>query len=147
MDSVFSRLKLLIVDDSEDDVFMVRSVLSALDSQHTLEAASSAVDALERLRGTGKYAGKRPQLPDLLLLDVNMPGMDGFAMLKELKSDAELRKIPVIMLSTSNSPQDINRCYDCGAASYLTKPDSAEGFRNILGGFLSYWRTVSAFPE
>ncbi len=147
MDSVFSRLKLLIVDDSEDDVLMVRSVLSALDARHALDAASSAPEALDYLRGTGKYAGKRPAPPDLLLLDVNMPGMDGFSLLKELKSDPELRKIPVIMLSASDSPQDIHRCYDCGAASYLAKPGSAEGFREILGGLLSYWRTVSALPE
>lgn len=147
MDPFFSRLKLFLVDDNEDDVLMVRSALSALDARHALDAASSAPEGLDYLRGTGKYAGKRPPLPDLLLLDINMPGMDGFSMLKELKADPALRKIPVIMLSTSDSPQDIRKCYDSGAASYLTKPGTAEGFKEIFGSLLSYWRTVSALPE
>lgn len=147
MGTLFPRLKLLLVDDNEDDVLMVRSVLSALDARHALDAASSAPEALDYLRGTGKYSGKRPPPPDLLLLDINMPGMDGLTMLKELKADPALRKVPVIMLSTSDSPQDIRKCYDSGAASYLTKPGTAEDFKEILGSLLSYWRTVSVLPE
>ena len=139
-------LNILLVDDSEDDVLLARTVFGRLAFPHTLEAISSGAAALDYLRETGKYAGSRRPLPNLILLDINMPGIDGFSLLREIKADPKLRKIPVIMLTTSSSASDIRRSYEHGAASFLTKPASFEGFHEMMTRLGSYWTSVSALP-
>lgn len=140
-------LKILLVDDSEDDIVMAQKAFSQLNFAHKLETVVSAQGALDYLQCHGKYADRKPVLPDMLLLDINMPIMDGFAMLRILKADKLLKKIPVIMLTSSSSREDISRSYECGAASYLTKPGSFEGFKALLGDLGKYWLTVSALPR
>jgi len=140
-------LRILLVDDNEDDVMMARQAFDQLNFPCKLETALSARSALDYLQCRGSYTDRKPVLPDLLLLDINMPQMDGVALLKLLKADPLLKKIPVVMLTSSAAREDITRCYECGAASYLTKPESFEGFKNLLGGFGSYWLTVAALPQ
>ena len=147
MDSYHNSLNILLVDDSEDDVVMAQKAFAQLSFPHKLETALSAQAALDYLRCRGGYADRKPVLPDLLLLDINMPLMDGFALLKILKADQLLKKIPVIMLTSSSAREDVARSYDCGAASYITKPESFEGFKNLMGDFGKYWLTVSALPQ
>lgn len=147
MNNYHSGLNILLVDDSEDDIMVARKAFSQLSFPHKLETAQSAQDALDYLQCRGRYADRKPVLPDLLLLDINMPLMDGIALLKILKADQLLKKIPVIMLTSSSAMADVSRSYECGAASFITKPESLEGFKNLLGDFGKYWLTVSALPQ
>lgn len=146
MNSYNNRLNILLVDDSEDDVVMAKKAFSQLSFPHLLETVMSARDALDYLQCRGKYADRKAVLPDILLLDINMPVMDGFALLQILKADQVLKKIPVIMLSTSSAKEDISRSYECGAASFITKPETYEGLKDIMGDFGKYWLMVSALP-
>ena len=147
MSPAFQSLSILLVDDSEDDIMMAQKAFAQLSFPHKLETAQSAQAALDYLQCRGSYAGRKPVLPDLLLLDINMPLINGFALLRILKADSLLKKIPVIMLTSSCAREDVSRSYECGAASYLTKPESFEGFKTLLGDFGRYWLTVSALPQ
>ena len=147
MNNYYNGLNILLVDDSEDDIMIAQKAFAQLSFPHKLETAPSAQAALDYLQCRGKYADRKPVLPDLLLLDINMPLMNGFALLKILKADQLLKKIPVIILTSSSAREDVSRSYECGAASYLTKPGSFEGFKNLLGDFTRYWLTVSALPQ
>ncbi len=147
MSNYYNGLNILLVDDSEDDIMIARKAFAQLSFPHKLETAMSAQSALDYLHCRGKYADRKPVLPDLLLLDINMPIINGFALLKILKADQLLRKIPVIILTSSSAREDVSRSYECGAASYLTKPGSFEGLKNLIGDFTRYWLTVSALPQ
>ena len=141
------QLSILLVDDSEDDALMAKHAFAKLAIPHQLQTVTDGREALDYLNCAGKYAGRKHTLPDLLLLDINMPGMDGFSLLKTLKADKALKKIPVVMLTTSASREDVSRSYECGAASFLTKPDSFDGYHALMGQFSSYWMSVSLLPE
>lgn len=147
MDAENGGLGILLVDDSEDDVLMARKVFARLPFPHRLETASCAAEALDYLRRSGSHAGRNGPQPHLLLLDINMPGMDGFGLLRLLKADPELRKIPVVMLTTSASREDVKRSYECGAASFITKPETFEGFSDLMRKFAGYWSSVSVLPQ
>lgn len=140
-------LRLLLVDDSEDDVLMARKALEAIGLKHTLDTASDAHEALDYLKCTGKHAGRRAVPPDIILLDISLPLMDGFELLTAIKADPALKRIPVVMLSTSSSSKDISRSYECGAASYITKPGDYEEFKNVMARFGTYWQNVSSLPQ
>ncbi len=147
MNNYHNGLNILLVDDSEDDIIMAQKAFAQLSFPHKLETVMSAQAALDYLQCRGSYADRKPVLPDILLLDINMPLMNGFALLKILKADQLLKKIPVIMLTSSSAMEDVSRSYECGAASFITKPESFEGFKNLLGDFGKYWLTVSALPQ
>lgn len=147
MNNYYGCLNILLVDDSEDDIMVARKAFSQLSFPHKLETAQSAQDALDYLQCRGRYADRKPVLPDMLLLDIHMPIMDGFALLRLLKADQHLKKIPVIMLTSSAAREDVSHSYEFGAASYLTKPESFEGLKTLLGNFGKYWLTISALPQ
>lgn len=140
-------LSILLVDDSEDDVLMAQKVFAKLNLPHKLAIAMNAAQALEYLNCSGKYSARKPVAPDLLLLDINMPGMDGLQLLKTIKADKKLRSIPVIMLTTSASREDIRKSFESGAASFITKPNSFEDYRDLMAQFSKYWISVSALPK
>ena len=140
------RLNIVLVDDSEDDALMASTVLEHLKLPHKLKCFSDGREALDYLRCEGKHAGRKSVMPDLLLVDINMPLMDGLTLLRAIKEDKALKKLPVIMLTSSTARADIARSFECGAASYLTKPSSYEGYKKLLHGFGNYWLTVSALP-
>jgi CheY-like chemotaxis protein len=146
MSGAFQKLNILLVDDSEDDILMARTVFEQLKFPHTLETINCPKLALDYLLCAGKYAARKPVAPDLMLLDINMPLMDGFALLRVIKSTPALKRIPVIMLSSSNSQNDITRSFDHGAASFITKPSSFDGYVNLMSDFGKYWLSVSALP-
>lgn len=143
----YSGLKILLVDDGEDDILMAKKVFSELGFKHTLDTVMDACEAMAYLNCSGKYSGRKPELPDLMLLDINLPMVDGITLLKSLKGSEKFRQIPVIMLTTSSSSADISRSYACGAASYITKPASFAEFKAVMGQFSLYWLSVSALPQ
>jgi two-component system response regulator len=147
MSPAFQSLNILLVDDSEDDILMAQKVFDKLSLPHTLAVAGSAAEALDYLNCAGKHAARKKIAPDLILLDINMPGMDGLELLKKLKADKSLKKIPVIMLTSSASRDDIRKSFESGAASFLTKPSNFEGYRDLMAQFSKYWMSVSALPQ
>lgn len=147
MSGSVQRLNILLVDDCDDDALMASTVLEHLKLPHKLKSFCDGREALDYLRCTGKYADRKPAMPDLLLVDIDMPLMDGLTLLRAIKGDKALKKIPVIMLTSSTAREDISRSFECGAASYLTKPSSYEGYKKLLHSFGNYWLTVSALPE
>lgn len=146
MNNHYNCLNILLVDDSEDDALMAKKAFSQFTFPCKIETVMSAQGALDYLRCCGKYTDRKAVLPDILLLDINMPMMDGLALLKILKADQNLKKIPVVMLTTSSAKEDILRSYEYGAASFLVKPESYEGYKNLMGDFGKYWHMVSALP-
>lgn len=120
------NLTFLLVDDDADDVFLFREVLSEVAPQINLRTASNGQEALEVLsRETQSY-------PDLIFLDLNMPRMDGKQCLSELKTNERLKKIPVIMYSTSSHSRDVEETMQNGAISFITKPSHINDLKAIL---------------
>jgi CheY-like chemotaxis protein len=109
-----------------------------------LQVVSDGVEALAYLRREGKYHAART--PGLILLDINMPKMNGFEVLQVIKSEPRLRMIPVIMLTTSTRDEDIARSYDGGACSFVAKPVNLEKLKEVIKQFALYWTLVSIVP-
>jgi CheY-like chemotaxis protein len=112
-----------------------------------LRWCSTGQDGLDYLRCCGQYASKEKLPPALILLDLNMPGIDGRAILEILKQDNELRRIPVLILTTSNDARDINRCYELGASTYIQKPVDFNGLVHVAKQIRSYWLTMALLPK
>jgi CheY-like chemotaxis protein len=110
----------------------------------SVEVVTTGNDTLRAIRQEQEYAGRGR--PDLVLLDINMPGMGGLEVLQILKADPELRVIPVIMLTTSRHEQDILASYGLGASEYVTKPVTADEFRSKVQAIPVYWSRVVARP-
>jgi len=103
---------------------------------------SSAEDALDYLRSRGRFAGRAPGLPRAILADLKMPRVDGFELLRQLKSDGDLQAIPVVVLSSSDEPTDMERARVLGAHGYLVKGVSFEDYRAALHALARTWRTA-----
>jgi CheY-like chemotaxis protein len=132
---------ILIVEDNDADAGLVVDAFDGCAAAPTLVLAKSGHDALRRLRDAD--AGPRP---DILLLDLNLPGFSGLATLAELKGDELLRSIPVVVLTTSKSQDEINHCYELGAAAVLNKPLRLREYREMLGAFERFWLGHVRYP-
>ncbi len=140
------KLSILMVEDNEDDVLIAQRAFREFKVISGVSVARDGQEALDMLSATGRMAGQKPLRPSLILLDITLPLMDGIAVLKRLKSDAALKGIPVVMLTTSSRHEDIVRSYENGAAGYITKPASIEEFLDLARKFEMYWVTVSKLP-
>jgi len=125
----------LLVDDNPGDQLLAQEAFEHLCPECTLTCVCSGEDALSLLR-TETFQ------PDLILLDINMPGMSGFQVLEALKTDPKLRKIPVVMLSTSSSTGDVSTAYNLHASSYLVKSSGFQAFLEQIEAFVRYWKGV-----
>lgn len=139
----------MIVDDSDDDYDVTVRALSRDPSLpnpvHRCEDGQQALDCLFH-RGAYQDADKAV-LPGIILLDLNMPGIDGRMVLEELKSDARLRRIPVIILSNSDAERDIEDCYRMGANTYICKPFDLSEFSEAMHHLKEYWFKVAILPN
>lgn len=124
--------RVLLVDDNPADLMLAREVFSDHGEHLTVTTCSSGEEALSLLRTGDK--------PDVVILDVNMPVMSGFEVLKAIKDDPQLLAIPVVMLSTSSQPGDIARAYTLHASSYMVKSTSFQKFVEQVDAFVSFWR-------
>jgi len=140
------KLSLLLVEDNDDDVLIAQRAFKEFKFITTVHIARDGQEALDMLSASGSRGGQKPLRPSIILLDITLPLMDGIAVLKRLKADPSLRTIPVVMLTTSSRQEDIQRCYENGAASYITKPASLEEFLELARRFEMYWVSVSKLP-
>ena len=124
----------LIVDDNEDDYEATRRSFVKNHFVNPLSWSRSAEDALQKLRSsnTGRAGEQAECRPDLILLDLNMPGMDGRRFLEIVKADERLKSIPVVVLTTSSDTSDVERCYQLGASTYIQKPVSFDGLTQAV---------------
>ena len=137
--------EVLLVEDSPGDVRLTREALKEGKVRNNLSVVNDGVEAMEFLRRQGKYA-EAPR-PDIVLLDLNMPRKDGREVLAEMKSDESLKRIPVVILTTSEAEQDILKTYDLHANCYLTKPVDLEQFISIVKSVEDFWLTIVQLPR
>ncbi len=139
---------LLMAEDDADDRLLVKEALEESRVLNDLRFVEDGEELLEYLRRQGRYSepGVAPR-PGLVLLDLNMPRMDGREALRALKSDPELRRIPVVVMTTSKAEEDIFRSYDSGASSYITKPVTFERLVELMKTLGNYWIEFVELPS
>lgn len=138
---------LLIVEDNDDDYEILKLALEKVNLQNPVVRCLDGEDALDYLRAQGEYETDSPLVPALILLDLNMPGVDGKEILVILKSDEKLKNIPIVVLSTSTDERDINECYSLGANSYIQKPVDLDSFFMSIRSLKEYWFETSILPK
>ena len=141
----FSRpVEILLVEDNPGDVRLTREALREGKVRNNLHVAADGVEALHFLRKEGRFADA--VRPDLILLDLNLPKKDGREVLEDIKSDPDLRYIPVVVLTTSEAEQDICRSYQLHANCYITKPVDFDRFIQIVRSIEEFWLTIVKLP-
>lgn len=139
------KLKVLLVEDNPDDVTIVRRAMRKSDLKCDLYVASDGEEALDMLARKGEF--EDTPRPDLILLDINLPKINGLEVLAKIKQDDQLKRIPVIVLTISEREEDMARAYDSGAASYMTKPVDSKDFERLIQTVQEYWRIARILPE
>jgi two-component system, response regulator len=142
-----TTLTLLMADDDEEDRLMMRDALAEGRVANDLRFVEDGEELLDYLHRRGRYAepAQAPR-PGLILLDLNMPRKDGREALREIKSDPDLRAIPVIILTTSKAEEDIVRSYDFGASSFITKPVTFDALVDVMRAVGRYWFQIVDLP-
>jgi two-component system response regulator len=138
---------ILLIEDNEDDYEAMRRSFVKSGFVNPLTWCRNAEGALRMLRRDESHADKAPPRPDLILLDLNMPGMDGRRFLELIKADEHHRSIPVVVLTTSADAVDINRCYQSGASTYIQKPITFEGLIKAVRALKDYWFVAKLPPH
>jgi CheY-like chemotaxis protein len=138
---------ILMADDDADDREFARDALAESRLADVLHCVEDGEELLEYLGRRGRHAlpADSPR-PDLILLDLNMPRLDGREALREIKADPELRRIPVVILTTSRAEEDIHRSYDLGANSFITKPVTFLGLVEVMKNLGRYWFEIVDLP-
>lgn len=139
-----SAVEILLVEDNPGDVKLTKKALEQANLENNLHVATDGVEAMEFLNKADEHADA-PR-PDLVLLDLNMPRKDGQDVLADMKEDDELSRIPVVILTSSESEEDIVKSYDLNANAYLTKPVDYDGFLEIIDSLENFWLQVVKFP-
>ncbi len=143
-DQVATPVEILLVEDNAGDVRLTKEALKEGKVYNNLHWAKDGVEALEFLRREGKHA-KAPH-PDIILLDLNLPKKDGREVLSEIKSDDQLKHIPVVILTTSKAEEDVLRSYKLHANCYITKPVDLGKFIVVVQSIDRFWLTVVTLP-
>jgi chemotaxis family two-component system response regulator Rcp1 len=137
-------IEILLVEDNAGDVLLTREALREGHVRNNLSVAKDGAEALAMLRRAPEY-GEAPR-PDLVLLDLNLPKLDGRQVLAEMKGDPDLRRIPVVVLTTSKSEEDVLRSYDLHANSYITKPVDFDQFMTVVQSIKEFWLSIVTLP-
>ena len=139
---------ILIVEDSDDDYIATIRAFKKANLLNPVQRCTNGDQALDYLYQRGEFsAPATAPRPGFVLLDLNLPGTDGREVLRVAKSDPQLRQIPIIVLTTSLAEQDISRCYDAGANSYIKKPVDLVGFVQAVERLKEYWLGVAVLPK
>ena len=136
---------ILLVEDNPSDVYLTEEALRSVGVTSRLHVASDGVEAMAFLRREGMHA-EAPR-PDIVLLDLNLPRKDGRRVLVEIKEDEALRRIPIIVLTTSNAPSDVVKCYDLHANCYIVKPVDFDQFETVIRAIEEFWFGYVTLPK
>jgi two-component system, chemotaxis family, response regulator Rcp1 len=149
MTTKLKPIDILLVEDNPGDVRLTQEAtqeaMHDAKVRNKLHVVNNGVEALAYLRHTGKYA--QEQYPDLILLDLNLPQMGGGEVLEKIKEDEKLRRIPVVVLTTSQAEQDILRSYNLHANAYVVKPVDLEQFIAVVKSIESFWLEIVRLPS
>ena len=138
---------ILLVEDNRMDVELTLDAFRQVHFRNIIQVVRDGQEAVDYLFGSGKYADRTVfPLPDLILLDLKLPGMDGHEVLRRIKNSDGLKRIPVVILTSSNDEGDRAMSYDNGANSYLVKPVSFAGFMGVVTTLGKYWLTLNVGP-
>jgi two-component system, response regulator len=138
---------ILLVEDNIDDYNAAIRSFKAAHLNNPIHWCKTGQEALDFLKHEGPYAqGPSSALPALILLDLNMPGIDGRKVLAAVKQDTALKRIPIIILTTSSDERDVTQCYDLGASTYIQKPVDFDGLIRAVGRIKDYWFGVALLP-
>ncbi len=139
---------ILIIEDSPEDY---EACVEALTKENNIANpivwCESGDAVMDYLRKKGEYAGTDHEMPGLILLDLNLPGLDGRDVLAMLKNDPTTKRLPVVVMTSSSDQVDIDRCYDAGANSYVVKPVNLDGFLAAIARLRDYWFKIVVLPR
>ena len=138
------QVEILLVEDNEDDIVIIQEVFADMRLATLINVVQDGEEALAYQQQKGKY--KVARMPDLVLLDINMPKKNGFEVMQAMKADPRLRTLPVIMMTTSHREEDVVRAYEKGACSYIHKLVDLDKFKQLIKEFEHYWTGVSRVP-
>lgn len=139
-----SSLSLLVVEDSNEDFEAFRRIVNEVGTMDlSIVRCYDGDDALDHLQ----QSPAQPSLPDVIVLDLNLPGTDGREVLSELKQDDRLKAIPIVVLTTSSNPKDVEACYRFGANSYMLKSMDIRSFKASIQQFLDFWFKATVLPS
>jgi two-component system response regulator len=143
-----SEIEILLVEDNSDDVEMTLRALRKANIVNNIKVARDGAEALKFIFGEGTQTGPRVEdMPKLILLDLKLPKIDGFEVLKRIKSDSRTKTIPIVVLTSSKEQQDVVETYQLGVNSYIVKPVKLEGFVDAVGRLGMYWLLLNQPPR
>ena len=138
-------VEILIVEDNKGDVGLIEEIFEEAKIRNKLNVAEDGEEAMLYLRGKGKFSGSLR--PDIIILDLNLPNKDGREVLREIKEDSNLKNIPVVVLTTSNSEKDILGAYGLHANAYITKPLDFDQFIKVVESIGNFWLEIVKLPK
>jgi len=140
-----NTVQILLVEDNEGDILLTKEALTEGKITNEVNVVRDGWEAMQYLKREGEF--KNSQTPDLILLDVNLPRLDGHEVLHKIKEDNQLKYIPVIMLTTSSSASDILKSYGNHANCYITKPVEIDDFMSTVAGIEDFWISIVQLPD
>ncbi len=139
---------ILLAEDDSNDVLLIQRAFQKAGLRNILKTVGDGDQAIDYLRGKGAYSNREQYpLPFLLLLDLKMPGTDGFEVLEWLRNEPRLKRLLVVVLTSSNLQADVDRAYELGANSYLVKPVSFDEMVHLIQRFEAYWSEINRTPS
>jgi two-component system, chemotaxis family, response regulator Rcp1 len=145
MNDIPEAVRILLVEDNPGDVRLTQEALKEAKFRNNLQVVGDGVEALAYLRQEGKYSGATR--PHMVMLDLNMPRMDGREVLAAIKKDPDLRRIPVVVLTSSEAETDIARAYELHANCYVTKPVGIDHFLQVVKSIEEFWVEIVKLPS
>jgi CheY-like chemotaxis protein len=143
-----NQFTVLLVEDDLNDVFLVKRAFKTAAIQNPLQVVTDGLEAINYFRAEGKYADRKAYpLPKLVVMDIRMPRRSGFEVLEWVKHDPRLRRIPIVIVSSSANPADINRAYELGANAYMVKPVNYREVERLFQSLTHYWGLECAKPD
>lgn len=140
-------ITILMADDDDDDFLLTKKALQESKLANTLIRVKDGEELLDYLYGRGAYENTPTERPGMILLDLNMPRKDGREALKEIKADADLKDIPVVIFTTSKAEEDVYRSYQLGSNSFITKPVTFDKLVRVIAALGVYWFKIVKLPQ
>jgi len=143
---MFKLQKILLVEDNHNDIELTLEALTEQNLGNRVVVVNDGVEAMEYLSYEGKYHDREKENPAVIFLDIKMPRMDGLEVLRELKSNTELKLIPVVMLTSSREETDLKKCYEFGVNAYVVKPVYYKDFFETVKQLGIFWAILNELP-